>query len=534
MPLRFSPSIAARPSQGHRRKRLRPLVTAAACLAVLGATAGPAAAAIHSEVGDAGQTRVTAQAVATDSPTAIRGNVAPSTADMYRVCAAGGAWSAATSDTRSSDEAVQWDDDPMLWLFNAAGDRVAFNDDFRGHNTLESSMSGDVDAGTYYLAIAQFDYGYDVDFADSWPSEDYWWATALEYTINLEGFRPCDVDAPHITTSATTADGEPYTAGDWTNQDVTVAYACVDNDGGSGVDETASTLIASETVSDEGQRSVASSGTCADNEGNTAESVTFGTVKLDKTRPAISASATTADGAQYAADSWTKQNVSVAFACADGDGGSGIDASASDLTAAQTVSDDGEHSVASAGTCADNAGNTAAAASFGPVKIDKTGPVLAFTGERTYTVDEQIQIGCSATDALSGVAAQCTGLSAPAHTYAPGTHTITRSATDNVGNQTTASATFTVKVTPNSVCALTKQYVQGSTKYAALSPSGRKVPDALVATACQPLAAIGPGTSPPAKAALVLTYKVTVGVMTYGGWLNAEQASELKTLAGTL
>jgi hypothetical protein len=111
---------------------------------------------------------------------------------------------------------------------------------------------------------------------------------------------------------------------------------------------------------------------------------------------------------------------------------------------------------------------------------------------------------------------------------------ITRTATDNVGNQTRASATFTVKVTPSSVCALTRQYVQGSTRYTAVSPAGRRVPDALVATACQPLAAIVPGTTPQTKAALVLSYKVTVGVLTYGGWLSAEQAGELKTLAGAL
>ena len=30
------------------------------------------------------------------------------------------------------------------------------------------------------------------------------------------------------------------------------------------------------------------------------------------------------------------------------------------------------------------------------------------------------------------------------------------------------------------------------------------------------------------------SYKVTVGVMTYGGWLTADEASELKTLAGAL
>jgi hypothetical protein len=390
-----------------------------------------------------------------------------------------------------------------------------------------------------------------------------------------------------------------------------VAYACVDNAGGSGVDETASTLVASTTVSDEGQRSVASSGTCADNEGNTAQAVSYGPVRVDRTAPAIERSGRTAanasgwnagdvtvtwsctdaasgvvdaslsktvssDGAEqdiaatcrdragnsasaseghinidthkphiemaatradertYTEGDWTKQDVTVAFACVDNDGGSGVDEDASDLAATRTLSDEGEHRVASAGTCADNAANSAEAASFGAVRIDKTGPLLAFTGERTYSVDEQVEIGCSASDALSGVAIACSGLRAPAHTYAPGTHTITRSATDHAANQTRASATFTVKATPSSLCTLTHQHVRSSARYIALSRVARKVPDALAAAACQPLAAIVAGITPPAQAALVMTYKVTVSVLVSGGWLTSTQASQLKTLAGAL
>jgi len=670
-------------------------------------TAGPAAAASHAEVGDAGQTRATSQAPTADPLPVIRGLVVNDTADMYRVCSTGGAWSASTSATTSTDRPDG--EDPELWLFNAAGDRIAFNDDLQNDDEVhirESLISGDAAAGTYYLAIAQWPYGFDAHSADSWemsdphPGHEYSVAD-MSYTINVAGLRSCDAQAPHITTSATTADDEPYTAGDWTNQNVTVAFACVDNDGGSGVDDEASRLTASKTVSADGQHSVSSSGTCVDNDGNRAEAVSYdpvridktapniertdrtaanaagwnagdvtvtwsctdaasgvvddsisrtvsgdgadqvvsttcrdrvgnsasateahinidthnphittsartaddepysagdwtnqnvtvafacvdndggsgvddeasrptasetvsdegvtdkvassgdcvdeagnraeagayGAVKIDKTKPAIGASARTADDAAYAAGSWTNQNVTVAFSCADGDGGSGVDEDASDPTATRNVSDEGQHSVASSETCADNAGNSADAASFEPVRIDKTRPVLAFTGERTYTADEQVEIGCSATDALSGVAVACTGLSAPANTYAPGTHTITRSATDNAGNETRASATFTVKASPSSLCALTKRYVRSSAKYTALSPIARNVPDALVVAACQPLAAIVPGITPQAKAALVMTYKVAVIPLTYGGWLTAAQASELKTLAGAL
>lgn len=92
---------------------------------------------------------------------------------------------------------------------------------------------------------------------------------------------------------------------------------------------------------------------------------------------------------------------------------------------------------------------------------DTSPPTITFTGNAgTYTVDQTINITCSATDAGSGVAqSTCPGASGPAYTFAPGSHTLTATATDNAGNTATATATFTVVVTHDGVCALVHQFV---------------------------------------------------------------------------
>ena len=61
-----------------------------------------------------------------------------------------------------------------------------------------------------------------------------------------------------------------------------------DNAGGSGL---ATNTVAGQTISAEGvTASVTNSGTCTDNAGNSADSASFGPIKLDKTRPTATAS----------------------------------------------------------------------------------------------------------------------------------------------------------------------------------------------------------------------------------------------------
>jgi hypothetical protein len=88
-----------------------------------------------------------------------------------------------------------------------------------------------------------------------------------------------DTTPPTITASATKADGSLYTAGAWTNQNVTVTFTCIDNPGGSGV----ASVTGPSIVSTEGaDQSVP--GTCTDAAGNSA-ATSFGPIKIDKTPP---------------------------------------------------------------------------------------------------------------------------------------------------------------------------------------------------------------------------------------------------------
>ena len=88
----------------------------------------------------------------------------------------------------------------------------------------------------------------------------------------------------------------------------------------------------------------------------------------DTTPPVITASGTKADGTPYTPGTWANQNVLVRFTCSDSE--SGIAVCPSD----QVISPDGTFTAQ--GTARDNAGNTATA-SFGPIQIDKTKPVIA-------------------------------------------------------------------------------------------------------------------------------------------------------------
>ena len=94
------------------------------------------------------------------------------------------------------------------------------------------------------------------------------------------------------------------------------------------------------------------------------------------------------------------------------------------------------------------------------VKRDATPPVITYTGNAsTYTVDQTVAITCSALDAMSGLAGStCQDISGDAYTFGLGTHSYSASATDNAGNSSTKLVSFSVEVTPASLCALTRRF----------------------------------------------------------------------------
>ena len=176
---------------------------------------------------------------------------------------------------------------------------------------------------------------------------------------------------------------------------------------------------------------------------------------IDRTAPTITAAAVTLPGsAVYLANTWTNKDVQVTFTCSDA-GGSGLTGSSGNQTQDFTTETSGT-TATFGGTCADNAGNSAAAATFGPIKIDKTDPTLSVThtanGSNGWNTSSPVSLSITASDGLSGLAGSptCTdngnplpvsGSSSPwsASVSGLGVHDIDCSILDNAGNDQTAT-----------------------------------------------------------------------------------------------
>jgi uncharacterized repeat protein (TIGR01451 family) len=186
--------------------------------------------------------------------------------------------------------------------------------------------------------------------------------------------------------------------------------------------------------------------------GNTAAG--SATIRIDETPPEIAA----ARDLLANAAGWVNTDVTVAFTCSDG--GSGV---ATCPAPAAVTTEGANQSVA--GTAVDAAGNTAQAV-VGSISIDKTAPTIGFAGNRgVYGVADSIDIACTATDALSGLAAQqCPSAEGAAASFAVGPNTLNASATDAAGNTAESSATFTVVVVVDAagLCTLVQRDVSSA------------------------------------------------------------------------
>jgi len=98
------------------------------------------------------------------------------------------------------------------------------------------------------------------------------------------------------------------------------------------------------------------------------------------------------------------------------------------------------------------------------VQIDMTSPTagLYLDSSAIVEVDDDVALRCSANDALSGLVADpCSDLKVivPAYEMGVGEHTIMVTAEDKAGNSTSVSVDFTVTVSSDSLCSLTKKWV---------------------------------------------------------------------------
>jgi len=142
-------------------------------------------------------------------------------------------------------------------------------------------------------------------------------------------------------------------------------------------------------------------------------------------------------------------------------------------------------------TAGSAAGSTTASVT---VKRDATPPVVTYGGNAgTYTADQAVSIACNASDPSPGSgldSSTCAGLDAPAYSLGLGTHTLSATARDRAGNTGSGSTTFTVVVTPPSLCALTLAFVEGSDKYQSLPAAARHGIEQLASNGCRQLDAL--------------------------------------------
>lgn len=176
-------------------------------------------------------------------------------------------------------------------------------------------------------------------------------------------------------------------------------------------------------------------------------------IPLDQNPPVTTASAPSG---------WQNQDVTVILTATDDVSGVAatyyeVNGGAAQQGTSISINTDGVHSIAF--WSVDNAGNVEVKQSV-TVQVDKTVPTITYSGNAgSYTVDQAVAITCAASDNLSGVASDtCQDLSGPAYTFALGANSYSASATDNAGNLGEGSTSFTVSVTYDSLCNLTKQF----------------------------------------------------------------------------
>ncbi|WP_213505798.1 PQQ-binding-like beta-propeller repeat protein [Paenibacillus faecis] len=96
------------------------------------------------------------------------------------------------------------------------------------------------------------------------------------------------------------------------------------------------------------------------------------------------------------------------------------------------------------------------------VKIDKTAPIIEFSGKPVYEVDDVIRIECSAQDALSGVAkSDCDAVLAdrPAYLTGIGLHQVDASVYDIAGNGAKSSFSYEVILTYEGMAGLIDKFL---------------------------------------------------------------------------
>ncbi len=242
-----------------------------------------------------------------------------------------------------------------------------------------------------------------------------------------------DKRAPSISCTAPSTNG-------WYGANQTVP--CTATDGGSGLADAgdASFSLATNVAAGTESNHVATdSRTVADNVGHEAVAGPY-TYQIDLKAPSVDCAA--ADG------QWHASNVTIA--CTASDGGSGLapaDASFT-LTTDVPVGSEAANVATGSRSVVDGVGNSSTAGPIGGNMVDRKAPTnLAFAGTSVIHEGGSYVFGavppaptCTAQDGGSGLA----GCVVTGRQASVGTHTLTATATDHVGNQSMTTLSYTV------------------------------------------------------------------------------------------
>jgi large repetitive protein len=247
-------------------------------------------------------------------------------------------------------------------------------------------------------------------------------------------FVSIDIDktVPTIAANLSTEDGT-YTQGTWSKKDVTVDFTCADTLSGAAD-------LPAQVVSTDGGDHTVTEGPCEDAAGNLSVPLTVNDIDIDKTAPSISFVSLKAGASNYTQGTWSNQSVTLEVSCSDGL--SGVAAG----TLSDTLTSEGADQTATAGPCVDNAGNESGTIEKNDIHIDKSAPtntqfVGAITDGASYVFGSvPAAPTCTADGAISGLAS-CV-VTEYATTVGP--HTLTATAKDNAGNQSTKPLTYSV------------------------------------------------------------------------------------------
>ena len=420
------------------------------------------------EVGDAGDLRVTANDMGDTAVTRINGSFTGAMdSDVYRICLSNGASFSASTVGGTLPASL----DTQLFLFDQQGFGIYANDDWneaRGSMLPAQHRFSPNTGGVYYLAVSQFNRDpqsvFGEIFPDSYSLSTYpdgvvdasgfgsaetlssWDGRAPgafgTYRINLTGTAVCappDTRKPTVTITSP-VDGAAVAQG----ADVTAAFSCADEAGGSGLASCVGSTPNGGKLDTSKLGPVTLTVTARDKAGN--ETVAKSTITVeDRTDPTVTLT-TPAEGAVYDRG----EQVAAAYACADETNGSGLDSCVGDVANGENVDTStlGEHSFTV--TATDKAGNQASAVANYTV-VDVTAPGISLTTPSqgaVYDLGQQVaaSYSCADEDGGSGLAS-CSGTvanGAAVDTSSVGDKSFTVNAEDNAGNPASKTVTYTV------------------------------------------------------------------------------------------